>query len=77
MLGASGQPRPELFVEDQLHMNARGYAIWTRILRPVVEREFKAAGTEVPAHESSPPTARLPHSHHFDRCDRGRPGWSP
>ena len=49
MLGASGQPRPELFVEDQLHMNERGYAIWARVLRPVVEREFKAAGTEVPA----------------------------
>ena len=49
MLGPSGQPRPELFVEDQLHMNERGYEIWARVLRPVVEREFKAAGTEVPA----------------------------
>ena len=43
MLGADGRPRPELFVEDQLHMNERGYAIWTRVLRPVVEREFKAS----------------------------------
>jgi len=49
MLDASGQPRPELFVEDRLHMSAQGYAIWTRVLRPVVEREFKSAGTEVPA----------------------------
>ena len=49
MLDPAGQPRPELFVEDRLHMNARGYAIWTRALRPVVEREFKTAGTEVPA----------------------------
>jgi lysophospholipase L1-like esterase len=49
MLGASGEPRPELFVEDQLHMNERGYAIWARVLRPVVEKEFRAAGTEVPA----------------------------
>jgi lysophospholipase L1-like esterase len=48
MLGLSGRPRPELFVEDQLHMNERGYEIWTRVLRPVVEKEFKAAGTEVP-----------------------------
>jgi lysophospholipase L1-like esterase len=32
MLGPSGQPRPELFIEDQLHMNAAGYAIWTRIV---------------------------------------------
>jgi lysophospholipase L1-like esterase len=49
MLGPSGEPRPELFVEDQLHMNERGYAIWRRVLRPIVEREFRAAGTEVPA----------------------------
>jgi hypothetical protein len=26
-----------------LHMNERGYAIWTRVLRPVVEREYNAA----------------------------------
>jgi lysophospholipase L1-like esterase len=45
MLDWSGQPRPELFVEDRLHMNERGYAIWARILRPVVEREFAAIPT--------------------------------
>ena len=49
MLGSSGKPRPELFVDDQLHMNERGYEIWTRVLRPVVERQFKAPGTEVAA----------------------------
>jgi lysophospholipase L1-like esterase len=32
MLGPSGEPRPELFIEDQLHMNAAGYAIWTNIV---------------------------------------------
>jgi lysophospholipase L1-like esterase len=49
MLGPSGEPRPELFVDDRLHMNERGYEIWTRVLRPVVERQFRAAGMEVPA----------------------------
>ena len=29
MLGADGQPRPELFIADHLHMNADGYRIWT------------------------------------------------
>lgn len=29
MLDAGGQPREDLFVGDRLHMNARGYAIWT------------------------------------------------
>jgi lysophospholipase L1-like esterase len=32
MLGPGGQPRPELFIDDQLHMNASGYAIWTKIV---------------------------------------------
>jgi lysophospholipase L1-like esterase len=34
MLDASGGTRPELFVEDQLHLNADGYAIWKRELAP-------------------------------------------
>lgn len=34
MLDASGGTRPELFVEDQLHLNADGYAIWKRVLAP-------------------------------------------
>ncbi len=29
MLGADGRPRPELFVEDGLHMTPQGYDIWT------------------------------------------------
>jgi len=34
MLGTDGQPRPELFVEDRLHMNAAGYALWTELIKP-------------------------------------------
>lgn len=34
MLDAQGQPRAELFVEDRLHMNASGYAIWAGVVRP-------------------------------------------
>jgi len=33
MLGPHGQPRPELFLEDGLHMNAAGYQIWSDRLR--------------------------------------------
>ena len=33
MLNADQQPRPELFVEDNLHMNAQGYQIWTRAVK--------------------------------------------
>ena len=35
-LSSDGGPRPELFVEDQLHMNAEGYKIWTKALTPLV-----------------------------------------
>lgn len=34
MLDADGRPRAELFGDDQLHMNARGYALWRGIVRP-------------------------------------------
>jgi lysophospholipase L1-like esterase len=32
MLGADGKPRPELFVEDGLHMTPAGYDVWTTAL---------------------------------------------
>jgi lysophospholipase L1-like esterase len=33
MLGANGEPRRELFLEDGLHMNAAGYRLWSEVLR--------------------------------------------
>jgi len=36
MLDKDGQPRPELLVDDGLHMNPAGYAIWINTLRPVL-----------------------------------------
>ncbi|RZL61344.1 MAG: GDSL family lipase [Variovorax sp.] len=32
MLGADGQPRPELFLGDRLHLNEQGYRLWQSIL---------------------------------------------
>ena len=34
MLGPDGKPLESLFLEDKLHMNARGYAIWQRLIEP-------------------------------------------
>ncbi len=34
MLTKDGKPMPDIFKEDNLHMNAKGYAIWKKILRP-------------------------------------------
>lgn len=38
MLGADGKPDPTLFKSDGLHLNGKGYEVWTRVVRgPVVE----------------------------------------
>jgi lysophospholipase L1-like esterase len=34
MLNEDGQPKPEIFLEDSLHMNANGYAIWQKAIQP-------------------------------------------
>ena len=37
MLGADGQPRTELYRDDRLHMKPAGYAIWIKILTPLLK----------------------------------------
>ena len=37
MLMADGQPNPELFQKDNLHLNERGYALWTTAIRKAIE----------------------------------------
>lgn len=39
MLDDNGQPRDELFGPDKLHMNADGYALWTSLIRPLLQAE--------------------------------------
>jgi lysophospholipase L1-like esterase len=34
MLGQDGLPKPDIFVNDQLHMNEKGYAIWRALIGP-------------------------------------------
>lgn len=34
MLNKNGGPRPDLFVSDGLHLNSKGYDIWTETIRP-------------------------------------------
>jgi lysophospholipase L1-like esterase len=34
MIDKAGKPRPELFVGDMLHMNAAGYQIWEKAVKP-------------------------------------------
>jgi hypothetical protein len=38
LLGANGQPRPELYQANGLNLNEAGYVAWTAAVRPVIER---------------------------------------
>ena len=38
MLDSNGAPRPELFVEDMLHMKPEGYAIWIKEITPYLKK---------------------------------------
>ena len=37
-LDANGKPRTELFIEDNLHLNRQGYAVWTEIVTKELEK---------------------------------------
>ncbi len=37
MLGPDGLPKPDIFLDDKLHMNAKGYAIWKEVLGPCLK----------------------------------------
>ena len=34
MLEKDGKPMKNIFIEDQLHMNAYGYKIWQKLILP-------------------------------------------
>ena len=41
MLGADGKPMKDIFLEDNLHMNAKGYQIWQKEMEPYLIKEKK------------------------------------
>ncbi|TWU29657.1 SGNH/GDSL hydrolase family protein [Bythopirellula polymerisocia] len=38
MLGDDGQPRPDIFLGDGLHMNDKGYEMWAELLQPILKK---------------------------------------
>ena len=40
MLNQDGTRIPELYLEDGLHMNTKGYKIWTKLVRESLEKDF-------------------------------------
>ncbi len=61
MLDASGQPRRDVFRWDGIHLNAKGYAIWTSVIQPILAEAFPSSPAPRPltdpagvAHTGSP-----------------------
>jgi lysophospholipase L1-like esterase len=46
MMGPNGKPKPELFLEDTLHMNRAGYELWIPVVKAALEKD---AGQAKPA----------------------------
>lgn len=51
MLDSNGQPRADLFQDDRLHLNAAGYALWTRILKQHLPPTDQFDAVTIPAPE--------------------------
>lgn len=45
MLGADGQPKANLFRDDDLHLNAEGYKLWSGLLSPLVTKTVSGTPT--------------------------------
>lgn len=48
MLGDDGQPKASLFCDDNLHMNAEGYKLWTTLLAPHLTPRVAGDATSKP-----------------------------
>ena len=40
MLNEDGSRMPELYIEDGLHMNKKGYEVWTKLVRKSLLKDF-------------------------------------
>jgi lysophospholipase L1-like esterase len=38
VIGEDGKPKPDIYIADRLHMNAKGYALWTPIVAPYLDK---------------------------------------
>ena len=40
ILGPDGCPKRDLYIWDRLHPSAKGYALWTSIIKPTLEADL-------------------------------------
>ena len=41
LLNSNGAPNNELFLSDRLHLNSKGYEIWTKLLTPILKEAME------------------------------------
>jgi lysophospholipase L1-like esterase len=41
MMGPDGKPRKDLFIEDGLHLNRKGYDLWNSLIHPYLVKDWK------------------------------------
>ena len=41
LLNKDGEPNDELFLSDRLHLNSKGYEIWTKLLTPILKEAME------------------------------------
>ncbi len=72
LLGPEGKPRPELFRRDGLHLNEKGYVLWTSLVRPLIApKDEKPAAGVIPLRHAH---AHNDYEHEhplFDALDHG------
>jgi lysophospholipase L1-like esterase len=41
LLSKDGKPNEKFFLDDNLHLNSKGYEVWTKLLRPIIKKALK------------------------------------
>jgi len=53
LLGDDGKPRSEFFLKDNLHLNSKGYEVWTESLRPILKEAVGKNKARAQEHKST------------------------
>lgn len=48
LLRPDGTPDDSLFLDDKLHLNSKGYEVWTRVLSPLLQKVLESRGGPSP-----------------------------
>jgi lysophospholipase L1-like esterase len=73
MLGSDGKPKKDIFLRDKLHMNSKGYKIWTAVVRKELGLKEKVDETVVKVSGEAPGDGSLLSLNFGETVNQG--GW--